>query len=339
MKNQTMKPKLIVILGATASGKSDLAVWLAKNLPGKSGQSARSGQTGTAKKTSRIGGEIISADSRQVYKGLDIGTGKITKKEMRGVPHHLLDVASPTSAKKTFTVEQFKAQAKTAIEQILKRGNVPIICGGTGFYIQAVVDDVSYPNVRPDFALRKKLQKRPAVELFRMLKKLDRWRAATIDPKNPRRLIRAIEIAKALGRVQALAEPSKRPFTHLDMRTRKPYDILQIGIVPDPKILKKRIASRLQKRLKSGMVTEARRLHANGISWKRMDELGLEYRYLARFLQKKISKTEMIRKLNSEIWKYASRQKTWFKRDSRIHWFTINQKKDVARAVKIFLGK
>ena len=173
------KRKIIVILGPTASGKSALAVKIAK----------------------KINGEIISADSRQVYKGLDIGTGKITRKEMGGVPHYCLDVVSP---KKIFTVADFKKCAEKAIEKIFAKNKIPIIVGGTGLYIQAVVDNIVLPEVKPNWRLRKELEKKTTEEMFKMLKKLDPERAKNIDAKNPRRLIRAIEITKEIGKMPKL---------------------------------------------------------------------------------------------------------------------------------------
>ncbi len=297
------KPKIIVLLGPTASGKSDLAVKLAK----------------------KFNGEIISADSRQVYKGLDIGTGKITKKEMNGIPHHLLDESDP---KKIFTVHQFKTQAEKAIRKILKNNKLPIICGGTGFYIQSIVDNIKLPEVKPNTKLRNKLKNKTSEELFALLLKLDHKRAATIDPNNPHRLIRAIEIAKALGKVPRVESKPK-------------YESLQIGVQTDDEVLKEMIHIRLHKRIKAGMIKEAEYLHnpqtGRGLSWKRMEELGLEYRYLAFYLQNKISEEEMAEQLNKEIWQYAKRQKTWFKRDQRIKWFTREQKKEIEKEVKTFL--
>jgi len=185
--------KLIVILGPTASGKSEMAIKLAK----------------------RFNGEIISADSRQVYKEMDIGTGKLTKKEMKGIPHYLLDVASP---KRRFTVVQYRKLALKAIEKIFKKGKIPILCGGTGFYIQAVIDGLVIPEVPPDWKLRKKLEKKSVKELFNQLEKIDPQRAKTIEPKNKRRLIRALEIVKKIGPVPIL---KKQPL---------PYPVLMIGI-------------------------------------------------------------------------------------------------------------
>jgi len=275
--------KLIVIVGPNASGKSDLAVKLAK----------------------KFNGEVVSADSRQVYKGMDIGTGKITKEEMQGIPHHLLDIASP---KRRFSVAQFQKKAIETIKKIQKKGKLPILCGGTGFYIQSVVDGIAIPEVKPDWALRKKLEKKTCEQLYQQLKKLDPRRAKTIDRKNKRRLIRAIEIVlKTKKRVPPL-------------KNRVMFDTLIIGIKRDKEELKKRIRKRLLRRLKEGMIEEVKSLHKSGVSWKRLEELGLEYRYIAFYLQGKLDYKEMVSQLQKAIENYAKRQMTWFKRDKRILW-------------------
>ncbi len=274
--------KLIVILGPTASGKTAYSIKLAK----------------------KINGEIISADSRQVYNGLNLGTGKVTKKEMSGIKHHLLDVADP---KKKFTVHDYIKLAEKAINKIASHGKVPIICGGTGFYIQALVDGLIIPEVPPNDTLRKKLEKMTIAEMLVTLKKLDQKRFETIDKNNPRRIIRAIEIATALGKVPMLKTISK-------------YDPEFVGITLPKEVLNERIHKRLLARLKGGMINEVKKLHANGLSWKRMEELGLEYRFIARFLQNKISKEEMVEQLETAINQYAKRQMTWFKRDKRVRW-------------------
>ncbi len=279
------KPVILVILGPTAGGKSDLAVVLAK----------------------KLNGEVVSADSRQVYKGLDIGTGKITKKEMQGVPHYLLDVVTP---EKNFSVSKYQALAYEVIDNILKRGKLPILCGGTGFYIQSIVDGFILPEVKIDQTLRAKLAKLKSEDLYRILFKIDPKRAMNIDPKNKVRLIRSIEIIKALGVVPKI-------------KTNPRYSALSIGLKFSDDILKKRINKRLLKRLKQGMLEEAEDLHANGLPWKRMETLGLEYRYMAYYLQKKISKEEMIRQINTVSWHYAKKQMTWFKRDKRVWWIEV----------------
>ena len=321
MKN---KPKIIVIIGQTSTGKSNFAVQIALQLS--------SGQAKTKC-------EIISADSRQVYKGMNLGTGKITKKEMRGIPHHLLDVASPS---RTFTVSQFQIATKSAIAKIVTKGKVPILCGGTGFYIDAVVNNMVLPKVKPNLKLRKELSKKSKEELFKILKKIDPERIKTIDKNNPVRLIRAIEIAEALGKV-----PVVRQGLTTELRTSPPtpspykgegqdskYDVLKIGLTLPDEILKEKIYNRILARIKKGMLKEIQNLHDNGLSWKRMEALGLEYRYGALFLQGKTSKQEMIEKLNTESWHYAKRQKTWFKRDTATLWIDPREIHEQAKALK-----
>ncbi len=293
------KNKIIVILGQTSTGKSDFAVEIAKLL----------------------GGEVVSADSRQVYTGLDLGTGKITKKEMRGVPHHILDVANP---KKVFTVSDYQKKAEKKISEILKRGKTPIICGGTGFYIDAVVSGVVLPEVPPNKKLREILAKRSTKELYAMLLKLDKVRAQSIDKDNPVRLIRAIEIASTLGIVPAI---STSP-------TGGKYDVLKIGLNLPDELLKERIYTRIIKRIKKGMIKEVTDLHTKGLSWKRMYDMGLEYRYISELLQNKMTKDEMIDKLNTETWHYAKRQKTWFKRDASTVWIDPMKASDKKLAIK-----
>lgn len=295
-----MKPKLLIILGPTATGKSNLAVILAK----------------------KFNGEVISADSRQVYKGLNLGTGKITKKEMQGVKHYLLDVVLP---KKVFTVSEYQKLASKAIEKIIAKGKLPIICGGTGLYIDSVISGASFPEVPPNLKLRKQLEKKTASELFSILQKADVRRAGEIDKNNPRRLIRAIEIVKALGKVPEIKSKESR------------YDVLKIGLNLTTEKLKKRISIRLFARIRDGMISEAKRLHKQGLSWKRMEDLGLEYRYQAKYLKGEISKEEMIKQLELAIWHYVKRQMTWFKKDKDIKWFESKDLKTISQLGRKFL--
>jgi tRNA dimethylallyltransferase len=282
--------KLIVICGPTATGKSDYAVKLAKQL-------AKTG----------IGAEIISADSRQVYKGLDIGSGKITAKEMDGIPHHLLDVASP---KRTFSVAQYKKLADKAIADIAKRNHVPIMVGGTGFYIDAVVFDQQLPEVPPNKALRKELEKLSLDELRQQLQQLDIERYQSIDIHNRVRMIRAIEIVAVLGKVPAILSVGEER----EQGRISKYDVEWIYLDLPDDVLKERIHDRLLKRMKQGMVQEVMTLHAEGLSWKRLEMLGLEYRFVAEYLQEKLSKGNMLTQLETAIWQYAKRQRTWFKK-------------------------
>ncbi len=294
------KQKILVILGPTAVGKSDIAVKLAK----------------------KYNGEVISADSRQIYTGLDIGTGKITKKEMRGVPHYMLDVTTP---KKTYTVAQWKKQTEKVIKEILSRNKLPIICGGTGFYIQSVVDNIVLPEVLPNHKLRKELETKTNEELVSILKQQDPERLKDIDTKNNVRLIRAIEIAQELGKVPLLQKNNTK------------YDILQIGLHLDKETLQSKIEKRVLSRIKKGMLKEAVDLHKNGLSFKRMESLGLEYRLLSMLVQNKISKADFIAKLNTEINQYAKRQMTWFKKDGRIKWFEVNNMKNIEKSINEFI--
>ncbi len=287
--------KVIAIVGPTASGKSSLGIYLAQ----------------------KLGGEIISADSRQVYKGLDLGTGKVTKKEMAGVPHHLLDVASP---KRQFTVDDYVKYAVKCIDVMIHQNKVPIVVGGTGLYVDILLGRMSYAQVPPNPKLRARLEKKSVSQLFAQLKKLDPRRAKTVEPHHKRRLIRAIEIARALGQ-----NPPKK--------TVQKYEILWLGL--NPKNLSKNIHKRLKARLKQGMVAEAKQLHKQGLSYKRMEELGLEYRYLARLLQNKLTQKEFETQLEREINRYAKRQWRWFKRNKDIYW--VSSKTKALRLARAFL--
>lgn len=270
----------------------------------------------------KINGEIISADSRQVYKGLDIGSGKITKREMRRVPHYCLSIANP---KKVFTALDFKKCAERAIADILSRGKTPIIVGGTGFYIDAALGRIKLGGVPPNLKLRKRLSKKSALELLKMLKKLDPKRAKTIEQKNPRRLIRVIEIvlwSKKRHFVDFAGFASTQPRGPLGGREESKINkmaIVWLGIKHPPEELKKRISSRLLKRL-PGIIRETKKLHRSGVSWKRLHDLGLEYRYVSLYLRGKLTKNEMAQSILTESWHYAKRQMTWFKKNKEIRW-------------------
>lgn len=272
-------PKVLVICGPTSSGKSDLAVEIAK----------------------KQNGEVISSDSRQVYRGMDIGSGKITKREMKKIPHHLLDVAYP---KRKYTVAQFKKAGDKVIKKLHKEKKLPIICGGTGFYIDSLIYDLKIPEVKENVKLRKELDKKSLEELQNILKKLDKRRYSEIDIQNKVRLIRAIEISKELGKVPKI---KKNYF-------RKDWDIEILMIDQTDKVLKERIHTRLMKRLKKEMVSEIKKLRESGLSWRRLESFGLEYRYVSQYIQKKISKDEMIYWIETKSWQYAKRQRMWFKR-------------------------
>lgn len=295
--------KLLVILGPTASGKSDLAIQLAK----------------------LFNGEIISADSRQVYKGLDIGSGKVPRDNKskiylsQGIPHYLLDIVPP---QRYFSVAQYQRLAARKIREIQKRKKLPILVGGTGLYLSAVIEGWQFPAVKPNSQLRKKLEKKSIPELLSLLKSLDCQRANSIDSKNKRRIIRAIEIAQQLKKVPLL--------------TKKPpiWDILTLGIKKEKQELQQLIKKRLEKRLRQGMIAEVKKLKEKASS-QRLEDFGLEYRWINRYLENKINFQEMKENLFKDICRFAKRQKTWFKKMKNVKW--INNQEEAIKLTNLFL--
>lgn len=307
----SISKKLIVILGQTSSGKSDLAIKLAlyiKNNLNKFGVK---------------GAVIISADSRQIYKGLEVGSGQITKKESGGIEHRLISIVSP---RKIITAEKFGQIARKEIEKTLKNNKIPILCGGTGFYIDSILKDKKFPNVKPDYKLRKKLHKKSLEDLFLELEKKDPKRALNIDRKNKVRLIRALEIVRKTG----------KPVPNI--KERNIYNVLKLGIKKEKKWLKEKIEKRIERMVKNGLIRETRDLkEIYKLSRKRIEGLGFEYLNPLLFLEGKIDKKEMIKNLIEENLKYSKRQMTWFKKDKEINW--IYNKQKAAKMVSDFLKK
>lgn len=298
--------KVLVITGPTATGKSALAIEIARVF-------AMSG----------VESEIISADSRQVYRGLDIGSAKITSKEMEGIPHHMIDVADPTEV---FTVSEFKKLADTKITEIIARGKLPIICGGTGMYISAIINNQEFPQVPPDQKLRSELEQLTPEELFTKLEKLDPVRAQIIDSKNLPRLIRAIEIAKTLGSVPPLRI------------TEEDSNLLIIALDLPKDELVQRIEKRIDDRIPA-LFDEITQLHAQGVSWERLASFGLEYRYGAEYVQEKITLEVFKKILATKTWQFVKRQMTWWKRDARVVWMNpILDKEKIIHLIQTYLG-
>jgi tRNA dimethylallyltransferase len=277
-----MLPKLIVIEGTNASGKSSLGVELAK----------------------KYNGEIISADSRQVYRRLDLGSGKITPEEMDGVPHHLLDVRSPGEF---FSMADFQKLAYAAIDDILSRGRQPFLVGGTGLYVDAVADGYILSDKEPDAALREHLETFETPELYRMLR--EKLPDTDIDPRNRHRVMRALE---------RLAADDYRPG-----RKEPRYELLKLGVTWPREILKQRIDERLERRLRQGMTDEVRAMLDDGVSEVFLTKLGLEYKYLTWYLTGKMGYEQMVEELGSAIKRFAKRQMTWFRKDGRIVWLDM----------------
>ncbi len=279
-------PNLIVVLGPTASGKSALGIALAQKLQG----------------------EIVSADSRQVYRGLDIGTAKVTPAERALVPHHLLDVVDP---QEVYTVSRFQCNVIQAIDAIIARGNLPLLVGGSPHYIQAVVDHFEIPHIPPQLELRAQLESRPLADLLVQLEQLDPKSAATIDRKNPRRVIRALEVCIVSG----------KPFSQQRGVVDPLYHCLLLGIHWPREVLYRRIDMRIDERMQQGMVEEVSNLLVRGISHERLEALGLEYRFISLWLRGKFSsESEMVQRLKYATHDFTRRQLTWFRRDKRIVW-------------------
>jgi len=295
-----VKQKLVIIVGPTASGKSNLAITIAK----------------------QFRGEVISADSRQVYRGLDIGTAKIAKVDMQGVPHHLIDIVDIDTV---YTTTDFKRDAKTCINDIAARGHLPIIAGGTFFYIDTLLERVAPPKVAPNPTLRTKLEAQPVEVLFALLKKKDPRRAAEIDSKNKRRLVRALEIIDQLG---VVPENKVKPL---------PYDVLMLGIRTDTADLRQRLEARAKTWLKAGFVEEIAELIKTGVPRERLNEIGFEYQLGLNLLDGTITQAQFIEVFVQKNWQYAKRQMTWLKRDKSINWVSPADRSEVELFVTHFL--
>jgi len=274
--------KIIALVGPTASGKTSLAIELAK----------------------KYNGEVISVDSRQIYKTLDIGTEKVTEEEMDGVAHHMIDIVNPEDS---FSVQEFQTMAQDTIKDILSRNKLPILAGGSGQYMDAVLYDSQFPVVPANEQLREDLEDVPATALFKILQTQDPARAETIDPNNKRRLIRALEIIEVLGKVP---EQTKGELL---------YNTLYLGITVSRDEIREKITARLSETLEKGLIDEVKELREK-VDDKRLDEFGLEYRVIREYLDEIIKKEDLQEKLISELMGYAKRQMTWFKKNKDIIW-------------------
>lgn len=283
---------MIVILGPTASGKTRMGVRLAKT----------------------IGGEIISADSRQVYRGMDLGTGKDLQDYIVdgcSIPYHMIDIIDPSCE---FNVFEFQKRFLKCAAEIAARGVTPIMVGGTGLYMDSILRRYRMLSVQENDALRKELQLKNMSALIERLTRIQPCVHNQTDLMDRNRLIRAIEIAEAT-------------FLRSDEEYDWPeFDFLVLGIHWERTVLRQRINDRLEWRLKAGLVDEVQTLHDSGIPWDRLEAMGLEYRYIGRYLQEEITYQEMKHHLCIHIHQYAKRQETWFRRMEKsgilIHWVT-----------------
>ena len=278
-----MQGKLIAVMGTNASGKSGLGIELA----------------------ARYGGEVVSADSRQVFRGLDLGSGKITPEEAKGVPHHLIDVCEPGEF---FSMADFQRLAYAAIDDILTRGKIPFLVGGTGLYVDAVIDGYELSEIEPDLELRAHLETFETPVLYAMLK--EKLPDTQIDPKNRNRVMRALE---------RLAADDYHPG-----RRSPRYQVLKLGVTWPREILKQRIDERLERRLNQGMIDEVKGLMDAEVSTEFLTKLGLEYRYITEYLLGKWTYDQMLDELARAIKRFAKRQMTWFRKEENLHWLDMS---------------
>lgn len=291
--------KIVSVMGTNASGKSDLALYLAQEFCG----------------------EVVSADSRQVFRGLDIGAGKVSLQERQLVRHHLIDVAG---LNEDFSLAQFQSLAFRSIDEILRRRRLPILVGGTGLYLMAVLEGYVLPPVAPNQRLRTQLEQLETELLVKRLSQLDGAALASIDVRNRRRLVRAIEILESGSSLERVA--------------LKRYLPLKLGLTWPKEVLRERIRLRLERRMNEGMVEEVRDLLASGARREWLDALGLEYRHILWFLQGRYKSLEELRLgLESAIWRFAQRQMTWFKRDRDIVW--LDSTADYFREATVLVGR
>lgn len=305
-KTKSRIPRVLCIVGPTSSGKTALGIQLAK----------------------KYHGEIINADARQVYQEFSIGTGKpaggkrITKDDRgyylyEGIPHYVMDFLPP---EKTFTVVEWRDVAMSAIRSIVKRKHLPIVVGGTGLYIQALIDNFQIPEVPPQPSFREAMGEKPLAELIEMLLRLDPDASKIVDLKNPRRVIRALEVATFTGEA----------FTKQRKKLDPVVEPFLMAIKHDRDELRRRINAAVEHNIEIGWIDEIRRLKKEGIAWDAPAMTSIGYRELARYVQGEIPLEEAIQKTKDATWQYAKRQLTWFKRDKRIHWV-----KDAAEAERL----
>ncbi len=288
------KGKVIAIAGPTASGKSALAVWTAK----------------------KLGGEVISADSRQIYKEFDIASAKPDESEKNGIAHHMIDVVNPTE---DFTVADFTRRADEIIKNISEKGKIPIIAGGTGLYFRALLQDFDIPEVPPDKNLREKLnnlaQKEGNEAVYRILQELDFELSKKIHPNNTVKIIRAIEVTKALNIPMSQAQGKKEP----------PYDVLWIGLnAQNRDFLYNRINLRVDEMMKKGLYEEAKNLFEKyGPIDLLMGTIGYQELYDCIFCGAPVD--EAVEKIKQNTRRYAKRQLTWFRANKLINWIEISE--------------
>lgn len=299
------KRPLIILTGPTAVGKTAASIGLAK----------------------AVGGEIISADSMQVYRQMDIGSAKITKDEMQGIPHYLVDVLEPEEA---FNVVRFQELAKEAMEEIFRNGHIPIVVGGTGFYIQALLYDIDFTENDSDLSFREELEKKAREEgaesLHALLEKADPQAAAQIHPHNIKRVIRALEFNRKTG--QKISEHNER-----ERQKEPPYNFAYFVLTDDRKALYERIDRRVDKMMEQGLLEEVRRLKDRGLPRDSVSMQGLGYKELFAYLEGEYPLEEAVRIIKRDTRHFAKRQLTWFRRERDVVWIDRQENEQDERKI------
>ena len=298
-----MKPKIVVIVGPTASGKTKLSIELAK----------------------KIDGEVVSCDSMQIYKEMDIGSAKPTIEEMQGIKHHLIDYISP---EERYSVARYKQDAKKAIKEILEKGKVPIIVGGTGLYVNSLIYEIEYNKIEFNAEYREKLEekaKKGLEDLYEEAKKIDPKAMEIISPNDKKRIIRVLEIYHA----------TKKTKTELEIESRKnevPYDYRVFAIDIKRDILYDRINKRVDKMIEQGLIQEVENLKQKYSKFPTAMQ-GLGYKEVVQYFENELTKEEMIEKIKQETRRYAKRQLTWFRKNKETIW--LNGLDDVQKNIDI----
>ncbi len=303
--------QILVVAGPTASGKTGLAVRLAKE----------------------FGGEVVSADSMQIYEYMNIASAKPTEEEMQGIPHHLLSIVSPFDP---FSVADYVKRAKEAISDILGRGKLPIVAGGTGLYISSLVDNIQFAEETPDPTVRMRLleevEKKGIEPLYQRLQEIDPQAAENIHPNNTKRVVRALEIYETTGMT----------LTEQNLRSRQEppaFSSFMLALSPARDVLYERIDRRVDEMVEMGLFQETKQLQAMGLTKTMQSMQGIGYKEAFDYLDGILTREECIQAVKQATRHYAKRQLTWFRRDSRYHWVDPTKEESILSALEAFTWK
>ncbi len=303
--------QIIVVAGPTASGKTGLAVRLAQH----------------------YGGEVVSADSMQIYKHMDIASAKPTEEEMQGIPHHLIDVVSPFEP---FSVAEYVKRAREVIADILSRGRLPIVAGGTGLYISSLVDNIEFTEEKTDPAVRQKLlsqaEEQGIEPLYKRLQEIDPAAAEKIHPNNTKRVVRALELFETTG--LTLTQQNAR-----SRRTPPPFTSFMLALCPEREELYRRIDLRVDDMVEQGLFLETKQLRNMGLTRDMQSMQGIGYKEAFDYLEGRVSREVCIEEIKKATRHYAKRQLTWFRRDERYRWLDPTKEENISAVMEEFTWK